>query len=371
MGDGGEFLDDVFPFEGQMDLVHHMEEVVGLPHGKVVDVLKDKIQKVAALHFHFFVEVLSSNEVLVYVSKRGGFVFFELRFQAHPNFFHFFKELPFFMEDKSAEDFLQWYLNADKSDRDEVLFGIAKPEDPKREFFDVCEQCGENDPSSRIVVDYSSGSYYCINCGLEKQCPLLEDREWFEEEEDKHHAPMRNKYLQRHHFSERINAFLCNDPELPWGLSYIIKDEIATMDPEFEILKNAEKAKDIVRRAIQRLVKRGEKHAKNTMQEKWILVRYEATGLKPEAPWNFAQEMLQKFNYFINAWSRNKPLHRKNILHLNSVIRELIGQCFGQEYMRECFPYFPLLKNKKKVQQVEQLLKEVCDSLRWTYISIQ
>lgn len=288
----------------------------------------------------------------------------------------------------SPDELIQWYLHSSTCEERENLFSDNQKDNPSSHGgnggcigisatqrqssecpFDQCEECGDV-PGAYIVVDYGSGSYVCARCGLEKNCPLLEDRIFFEEEDKKTSAPMRNRYLQRHHFSERLNAFLCNDPELPWGLLYIIKDEIEILDPGFQTLRDETQAKELVRKAIQRLVKRKERHARSTMQEKWILIRYEITGLKPEVPPGFSERMMHKFNYFLNAWFRNKPTERKNILHLNSLLRELCGQCFGTEFMRQTFPYFPLLKNKKKVSQVECQLKAVCESLGWEYLPI-
>jgi len=284
----------------------------------------------------------------------------------------------------SPDELIQWDLHSTAQDREDLFsdkkkdtshekstfnpqsFGLDSKDCP----FEQCEECGPDVPGAYIVVDYGSGSYFCALCGLEKNCPLLEDRNFYEEEDKKTSAPMRNRYLQRHHFAERLNAFLCNDPELPWGLLYIIKDEIEILDPGFQTLRDENQAKELVRRAIQRLVKRKERHARSTMQEKWILIRYEITGLKPEVPAGFAERMMHKFNYFLNAWFRNKPGERKNIMHLNSLLRELCGQCFGVEFMRQTFPYFPLLKNKKKVSQVECQLRAVCESLQWEYLPI-
>jgi hypothetical protein len=272
-------------------------------------------------------------------------------------------------EDPAA--LMAWYLSASASQQDAFFRGdgviLPEKEITKEHVADplVCSRCGPHD--GYLVDDYRTGSVVCVACGLVASELLLDERDHFEEEADQHHAVFRTQYITKHHVSERLNAYLCEDPPLDPYVLELLELEIRDLDPGLAGLSDPRSAKLVVRRGLQRLVKRKVKGARMEQQEKWIQIRWGMTGQKPQAPWDWVQRLQERFTQFYQAWFWIKPAERKNVMNLNFVFRQLAAQAYGAEFMETTFPYFPLLKNKKKVKKLEEQMREICDFCDWTY----
>lgn len=58
------------------------------------------------------------------------------------------------------------------------------------------------------------------------------------------------------------------------------------------------------------------------------------------------------------------PLNRKNFLSYSYVLHKFIQLLGKDEYLK----YFPLLKSRDKLHQQEQIWKNICKDLGWTFI---
>lgn len=89
------------------------------------------------------------------------------------------------------------------------------------------------------------------------------------------------------------------------------------------------------------------------------------TGIpNPNLTQDLEEKLRNMFKEIQVPFLKHSPLNRKNFLSYSYVIHKFIQLLKKDEYLK----YFPLLKSRDKLHQQEQIWKNICQDLGWTFI---
>lgn len=224
-----------------------------------------------------------------------------------------------------------------------------------------------------LVHDYVNGDVICSECGFCQIDTILEAREEYEgfDRNENYKLVMKNTYKVAHHVNEKLSQLRCLDTPLTEEQEFFIRQYTAPPQVWANIIHPTD-AKDTIRKVIHQIRKDpvGKKHFFPRHQEKWILIRFLLTGLKPTIPDNFVTRVQDSFDQIEHALRNFEKASNKktSFLNYNFVFRCIIQKYYDEDVQKELFPYFPLLKGKDKLKNLKRILTLIFEYLRWPLI---
>lgn len=210
----------------------------------------------------------------------------------------------------------------------------------------ACRNCGGTDflpcanPGQTVVFDN-----VCRACGVvaphHESCAL---------------AVRRNpsNYKRIHHWHERISQLFLHETQIP--ADDFSKIAEALLDGSYNVIN-----KDVIRAVLRSL----------DMQiyiERWLQIIQRITGIEPPKPGAQLLESLDSaFIDLQRPFSANKAEDRKNFLNYNYVFCRLFQKFKCSQFGM----FFPLIKSKPKLRQLEDTWKGMAESLGWEFTPLK
>lgn len=211
----------------------------------------------------------------------------------------------------------------------------------------TCEYCGSPDQ----VVLLQDGMMYCNHCYTVTY--IVVDNEKPSYKEPQKEISYLN-YKRRNHFNEWLNQIQGKETtEIPEDIFNAILLEIKKL----KITNMAEINHAKIREILKKL--RFNKYYEHTPY-----IYYRITGIPNQYLSPELEEKLRNMFEQIQApFNRHSPKNRKNFLSYSYAIHKLLLLLGEDKYL----PYFPLLKNREKLHQQEQVWAKICEDLNWTF----
>jgi hypothetical protein len=199
--------------------------------------------------------------------------------------------------------------------------------------------------------DYSNGDYVCIDCGQVSKIPVyvMSINESYVQFYGTNSSG--STYKRIHYCIDRLKQWTCRDSHLTKN----VLDEIRDYLPSSGIV-----TKKTIRSAL-RLMGR----AKDG--EDWIFIQCRLTGMKtPDVDGELLEIMKRMFAGIEIAFEKCKPANRKCMVHYNYVFVRILQILNKPEY----FKYFPLLKSKTKVRAIDDVWRDICRCMEFSYLPL-
>lgn len=187
------------------------------------------------------------------------------------------------------------------------------------------------------------GSLVCDSCGV-VQPGLV----FYESMYGRDVSRRSSNYKRIHHWHERISQLLLMESQIPHEQMLAIAERLC--DGTYAVIN-----KDAVRAVLRSL----------NMQlyiEKWLQIIFRCTRIAPPIPGNLLvhklDEMFQSLQEPFNCFRTAK---RKNFLNYNYVFCRL----FQRVHCTQFCMFFPLIKSKQKLKQLDEMWDLMAESLRW------
>ena len=201
----------------------------------------------------------------------------------------------------------------------------------------VSEECTH--PSDAQKIDRKAGEIVCTNCGSVVDA-ILEDM--FGNTLPRVGVKPPSLYRRRHHFSEQISQFCVSVRCVPDSVITKVKHSLCNTHMV---------TKTSIQLALQSI-------GQAKMIENWIEVYCLVTEmLFPQPPGEVIEWLTETFIKIETAFIRTHPPERKCILHYNYLFQRL----FQIKAMPEYLKWFPLLKSKPKLKNLDNMWWEICD----------
>jgi hypothetical protein len=214
---------------------------------------------------------------------------------------------------------------------------------------DNCKNCN----STNVHENETEGEIVCQDCGSCES--YIATRLSYQDEQDIS-KNTQYSYKRQNHFNEWVQQFqgkeTANIPdELIEQLRYELKKQ------------RIEQVSKITHAKVRGLLK---KMRQNKYYEHIPYIANILTGVRPpEMPIALEERLRLMFNEIQEPFDQVCPKDRKNFLSYPYVLYkfcELLGE---DQYL----PYFPLLKSKEKLTQQDVIWKDMCEILKWEFIS--
>lgn len=193
----------------------------------------------------------------------------------------------------------------------------------------------------QFVWCYKDGHEVCALCGTCQSAPI------FDRMEASTYFRISN-YKRLHHFHERISQFLIQESTVP--------------QCEFECIRDGLRQYKVLNKANIRSVLRSLKLQKYI--EKWLQIIWRITKHKPPSlPTNVTHKLDILFQALQAPFTRYKPSARKNFLNYNYTFHRF----FQLLHLDQFCMFFPLIKSKHKLEQLDGIWKGICNDLRWQF----
>lgn len=228
----------------------------------------------------------------------------------------------------------------------------ATDENYVRETEDVdtnlCEYCNSGDRTLLL----HDGMIYCNECSTMQYIIVDNDKPSYKE-------PQKEisylNYKRKNHFNEWLNQIQGKET------TDIPEDIFNSILLEIKKLKITNMA-DLTHAKIREILK---KLRQNKYYEHTPYIYYRITGipnqyLSPE----LEEKLRNMFEQIQVPFLKHSPAVRKNFLSYAYCIHKMI-QLLGED---QFLPFFPLLKNREKLFQQEQIWKKICEELNWMFI---
>ena len=214
----------------------------------------------------------------------------------------------------------------------------------------ACANCGG--------VSFSRGSnagqvhcYYdvCNTCGA-----VVADTYGMADSERYNVRHTSSNYKRIHHWHERISQLLLQESAIPRDDFMQIAERL--LDGSHTVIN-----KDVIRGVLRSL----------NMQlyiEKWLQIIHRVTGIEPPKPGGRLLSMLdQAFIELQQPFAHYKAQGRKNFLNYNYVFCRLFQKLDCTQF---CM-FFPLIKSKVKLAQLEETYAAMLPSIGWEFTELQ
>ena len=213
-----------------------------------------------------------------------------------------------------------------------------------------CKNC----KSTNLVFDYVQSQQICVSCGV---CEYYQSKELsYKEEQETSEKIITYAYKRDNHFNE-------------WILQFQAQEQTSIPDEVIDQLRNEFKKQkirnlnEITHTKVRTLLK------KLKLNKYYEHVPYITNILNGVNPPKMTQELEDKLRQLFreiqepfNKWC---PENRKNFLSYSYVLYKFC-ELLGEDQYLECFP---LLKSKEKLHQQDLIWKNICNELKWEYIS--
>ena len=208
---------------------------------------------------------------------------------------------------------------------------------PQGEAAEPCVHCG----GLSAVADAASGESVCETCGACLEA-LYPDHQPLAVSE------LHSNYLRKYHVSERLKQHCLEDSPVPEDVLSAIGRRMA----------GKEWSKDNLRQVLRAL--KQQKYI-----ERWIQITWRLTGERP--PPMSAEEIdrvQEMFALVEGPFSAFKPSDRKNMLNYNYVFRQIFILLDIPQHL----PYFPLLKSRQKLSELDSIWLRICEHNDWPFV---
>ena len=189
---------------------------------------------------------------------------------------------------------------------------------------------------------YAEGYEVCLLCGdVTHQC-VFEKVTW---------APnhrFKTVYQRLHHFNERMNQFMGNEPPVPPDVISKVRDLVGTLGVTKTKIRVALRSLNLAKYI-----------------ERWVSIWCSITGERP--PVVSSQDMERMRSLFVQierAFMVHKPDKRKAMINYNFVFVRILQILDLPEYYR----FFPQLKSKAKFRHIDAIWGEMCKWLNVPYL---
>jgi len=212
----------------------------------------------------------------------------------------------------------------------------------------ICEFCQSEDQTMLI----QEGMVYCNDCSTVRFIIIDNDKPSYKE-------PQKEisylNYKRKNHFNEWLNQIQGKETtEIPEDIFNSILLEIKKL--------KIQNMADITHAKIREILK---KLKLNKYYEHTPYISYRITGipnqyLSPE----LEDKLRNMFELIQVPFLKHSPASRKNFLSYSYCIHKML-QLLGED---KYLSYFPLLKNREKLHQQEQIWSKICEELNWQII---
>lgn len=197
-------------------------------------------------------------------------------------------------------------------------------------------------------TDEKQGDTVCTDCGLVMTSFIFHVNEYNGET---HWFKQKSVYKRIHHFNERINQWMCNDPPVPQEL-------VDAITPE--LLANPPVNKTKIRHALH-------KHNGVKYIERWLQIYCRVTGhVVPTVSACHREAMKEMFILWEASFRAVRPETRKCIINYNLIFVRMLQLLNLPEH----YKYFPMLKSKLKVKALDEIWKNMCRQLGLKYMPL-
>lgn len=207
----------------------------------------------------------------------------------------------------------------------------------------TCNNCHQH---VSFVLCYSEGHRVCDQCGAVQSESIFDSG-------DCNFVKVYSNYKRIHHFHERISQLLLMESPIP--------------DEDWEEIRQAIKEsnfKELNKTNIRQVLR------SLNMQiyiEKWLQIMYRYTGIRPPQPGvNMLHKLDAMFIAIQGPFSNHKQSHRRNFLNYNFVFNRLFQLLGVEQY---CM-FFPMIKSKCKLRQLDTTWRHICKELDWEYLPL-
>ena len=206
-----------------------------------------------------------------------------------------------------------------------------------------CVNCGGN----ALLYNTSSSSYpgstVCDTCGVVQPGYVF-----YEEMFGKTLPTRTSNYKRIHHWHERISQLLLMESQIPMDEMLRIAEKLC--DGTHKVIN-----KDTVRAVLRSL-------GLQLYIEKWLQIIFRITRIAPPIPGSMLvcklDSMFSDLQEPFNCFRSNK---RKNFLNYNYVFCRLFQHLKCAQF---CM-FFPLIKSKSKLRQLDDMWRKMAESLNW------
>ncbi len=210
-----------------------------------------------------------------------------------------------------------------------------------------CPEC-----KTEMTVHQHDGLIVCTSCGRSNDILLDTDKPNYKEpvQTSKNYTA----YKRKNHLNERINQFQAKETiDIPPEIYEEIKAEI----------KKLRLSNDDINHKVMRDILKKLGHNKYYEHITHIIC-----FLTSKLPITISREAEHKidmmFEEIQEPFELFKPKNRKSCLNYNYLMHKFFELLELDEYLI----YFPLLKNREKLQEVDATWKKICDYLNWEFI---
>ena len=213
----------------------------------------------------------------------------------------------------------------------------------------TCVGCGGNRMSYSISGTPHPGSLVCDECGVVQQGLVFWENMYGREL-----ALKSSNYKRIHHWHERISQLLLMESTIPPREMLSIAEKLHS--GEYGAVN-----KDSIRAVLRSL----------NMQhyiEKWLQIIYKVTGVAPPRPGaRLLMKLDELFRDLQQPFECYRVQPRKNFLNYNYVFCRLFQQLDCTQF---CM-FFPLIKSRQKVRQLDDMWSGMGESLGWKFTPLE
>ena len=251
--------------------------------------------------------------------------------------------LQYFTDKKITDVSKKKIINDYMSNIDDMVLN----EKYKNYEYSKCEKCNIN-----MKINDISGEMICENCGLTKEIIVMTEKNSYNDppKEANYFA-----YKRINHFNEWLAQFQAKEStDIPEEIYKQIYNELSK-NINLDIKKiNYIQIRNILKKLGHNKYYDHIPHLIN------IISGEKAPKLNPES-----EEILRSlFKEIQLPFVKYCPPSRKNFLSYSYVLHKF---CELLEY-DHLLSFFPLLKSREKLQQQDQIWKNICEELKWEYI---
>jgi len=206
-----------------------------------------------------------------------------------------------------------------------------------------CIACGRGRLTYAGSDSSHPGSLVCDSCGVVQPGIVF-----YETMYDRDVARTSSNYKRIHHWHERISQLLLMESQIPDHEMLAIAEKLC--DGTYAVIN-----KDTVRAVLRSL----------NMQlyiEKWLQIIYRCTRIAPPIPGNLLVHKLDEmFQLLQEPFDCFRVEKCKNFLNYNYVFCRLFQRLNCTQF---CM-FFPLIKSKQKLKQLDDMWNSMAATLRW------
>ena len=229
----------------------------------------------------------------------------------------------------------------------DTLLAAERPD--RFECTGVCRNCGCSHFEYASRSSSHPGSRVCDSCGAVENHLVFWDTMYGNPIPTKS-----SNYKRIHHWHERVSQLLLLESQIPDDQMLQIAQRLC--DGSHSVIN-----KDAVRAVLRSL----------NMQlyiEKWLQIIFRITGVAPPVPGpSLIAHLDRDFQELQRPFEANRPETRKNFLNYNYVFCRLFQRLGCAQF---CM-FFPLIKSKVKLAQLEETYAAMLPSIGWEFTELQ